>query len=210
MDTTPSLHRRINAPSLLLAFAHIHGKAGTPTRGIYSALVGLIDRSGSVCRRGGFPCKTTPFSLLSIPPRLRTGESMHLFCVWPSPTSMARREHQRGASTVRWWVRTVRFCVQRGRISVQNDPILATLAAFDTTPSPHRRINAPSLRLAFAHIHGGAGTPTGGLYSALVGQNERSGSVCRRRGGFPYKTMTLVSSRLSRHHPVSAQANQCT
>ena len=51
---------------------------------------------------------------------------------------------------------------------MQNDPILAT---FDTTPSPHGRINAPSLLLAFAHIHGEAGTPTVGICSAVVGRN---------------------------------------
>jgi hypothetical protein len=52
--------------------------------------------------------KTTPFSPHSTPPRLRTGQSMHLVCFWPSPTSMARRERQRRASAVQWWVRTVR------------------------------------------------------------------------------------------------------
>jgi hypothetical protein len=33
-------------------------------------------------------------------------------------------------------------------------------ATFDITLSPHGRINAPSLLLAFAHIHGEAGRPT--------------------------------------------------
>ena len=51
---------------------------------------------------------------------------------------------------------------------MQNDPILAT---FDITPSPHGRVNAPSLLLAFAHIQGEAGTPTGGVGSAVVGRN---------------------------------------
>jgi hypothetical protein len=67
---------------------------------------------------------------------------------------------------------------------MQNDPILAT---FDTTPSPHGRINAPSLLLAFAHIHGVAGTPTVGICSAVVGRNGPLLSMCRR-GGFPCKT----------------------
>ena len=49
-----------------------------------------------------------------------------------------------------------------------NDPIFAS---FDTAPSPHRRINAPSLLLAFAHIHGEAGTPTLATRSAMVGRN---------------------------------------
>ena len=165
LDTTPSPHRRINAPSLLLAFAHIHGEAGTPYLGICSAVVG---RNGPfLCAEGVdlFPCKTTPFSLHLTPPRLRTGESMHLVYFWPSPTSMARRERQRWASAVQWWVGTVRFYdVQKGWISMQNDPILAT---FDTTPSPHGRINAPSLLLAFAHIHGEAGTPSLVICSAV-------------------------------------------
>jgi hypothetical protein len=53
---------------------------------------------------------------------------------------------------------------------MQNDPIFAT---FDTTPSPHWRTNAASLLLAFAHIHGEAGTPALGIRSAVVGRNER-------------------------------------
>jgi hypothetical protein len=62
-----------------------------------------------------FPCKImTPVSPHLTPPRLRTGESMHLVCFWPSPTSRARRESQRGASGTRWWVGTARFCVQEG------------------------------------------------------------------------------------------------
>jgi hypothetical protein len=63
---------------------------------------------------------------------------------------------------------TVLFNVQKGWIFMQNDPILAT---FDTTPSPHWQINAASLILAFAHIHGEAGTPTLGIRSALVSRN---------------------------------------
>jgi hypothetical protein len=64
-----------------------------------------------------------------------------------------------------------------------NDHILAT---FDTTPSLHRRINAPSLLLAFARINGegGAGAPTEGIGSEMVGRNGPVFSVCvRRRGG---------------------------
>jgi hypothetical protein len=45
------------------------------------------------------------------------------------------------------------------------------LASFDTTPSPHMRINAPRSLLAFAHIHGEAGTPTEGIWNAVVGRN---------------------------------------
>jgi hypothetical protein len=51
----------------------------------------------------------------------------------------------------------------------KNGPII--LATFDTNPSPHRLINAPSLLLAFAHIHGEAGTPAEGIGSAVVGRN---------------------------------------
>jgi hypothetical protein len=39
-------------------------------------------------------------------------------------------------------------------------------------PSPHGRINAPSLLPAFAHTQGEAGTPTGGIWSAVVGRNS--------------------------------------
>jgi hypothetical protein len=45
------------------------------------------------------------------------------------------------------------------------------LAAFDTTSSPQRRINAPYSLLAFAHIHSEAGTPTEGIWNAVVGRN---------------------------------------
>ena len=56
----------------------------------------------------------TPFSRppLSTLPHPRTGESLHLVCARPSPTSMAMREHQLWASGVPGWVGTVRFCVQ--------------------------------------------------------------------------------------------------
>jgi hypothetical protein len=50
----------------------------------------------------------------------------------------------------------------------KNAPILDS---FDTTLSPHRRINAPSLLLAFAHIHGEVETPTLAIWSAVVGRN---------------------------------------
>jgi hypothetical protein len=43
-------------------------------------------------------------------------------CFWPSPTSMARRERQRGAAAVQWWVGTARYCVQKGWISMQKTP----------------------------------------------------------------------------------------
>jgi hypothetical protein len=51
------------------------------------------------------------------------------------------------------------LCAEGVDISMidNNDPILAT---FDITPSPHGRINEPSLLLAFAHIHGEAEMPT--------------------------------------------------
>jgi hypothetical protein len=133
-------------------------------------------------RRGKFPYKMVPVSPHSTSLRLRTGESMHLVCFWPSPTSMARREHQLWPSGVRWRVRImVRLflCAEgwRFHISIQNDP---GLASFDITPSPHGRINAPSLLLAFAHIHGEAGTPTLTIWSAMVGRNGPFVSVCRR------------------------------
>jgi hypothetical protein len=40
--------------------------------------------------------------------------------------------------------------------------------------------HSPSLRLAIAHIRGEAATPTGGIWSPVVGRNEQPGSVCRR------------------------------
>jgi hypothetical protein len=115
-DTTPSPDGRINAPSLLLAFAHIHGEAGTPTGGIYSAVVGR--NNGPLLYVRMYMQKVwinfhqhRPHSryIHLTPPRLRTGASMHLVYFWPSPTSMAWRERQRGASAVQWWVGTVCF-----------------------------------------------------------------------------------------------------
>jgi hypothetical protein len=62
-----------------------------------------------------FPCKImTPVSPHLPPPRFRTGDSMHPVSFWPSPTPRARRERQRRASGVRWWVGRARFCVQEG------------------------------------------------------------------------------------------------
>jgi hypothetical protein len=172
---------------MLLAFAHIHGEAGTPTLAIWSAMVGRNGPFVSVWRREGgrgelFPYKMIPVSPHSTSPRLRTGESMHLVCFWPSPTPRARREHQLWPSGVRWWVGMVRLflCAEGWRLLIiimPNDP---GLASFDITPSLHGRINAPSLLLAFAHIHGEAGTPTLAIWSAMVGRNGPFVSVCRR------------------------------
>jgi hypothetical protein len=125
------------------------------------------------------------FSTHSTPPRLRTGDSMDLVCFWPSPTSMARRERQRRASGVNAVVgRNGPVLCAEGVVDYyfQNDPV-CILDSFDTTPSPHRRFNGPSLLLAFAHIHGEAGAPTEGIRSECGGGSERSGFVCRRGGG---------------------------
>jgi hypothetical protein len=132
-----------------------------------------------------FPCKMTPFIFASqTPPRLRTGESMHLVCFWPSPTSRARRERQRGASGVRWWVGTARQVLCAGGVLFPckiNDPVYFRLA--NTAPSPHRRIDAPSLLLAFAHVQGEAGTPTGGRREC-GGGSEQPARFCVQEGCF--------------------------
>jgi hypothetical protein len=113
-----------------------------------------------------FVAKQTPSPLA---PRLRTGEPLHLVCFWPSPTSMARRKHHLGPPGVRWWVRSVRFCEWKGCIHSFDANKANTLPII--TPSPHRRTNAPSLLLAFAHIHGEAETPSLSTRSAVVGPN---------------------------------------
>ena len=51
-----------------------------------------------------------------------------------------------------WWVGTVLFCVQKKGL-IFKQKMTPFFASFDTTPSPHRRINAPRSLLAFAHIH---------------------------------------------------------
>jgi hypothetical protein len=79
-------------------------------------------------------------------------------------------------------------------------PHPSILATFDTTPSPHRRINAPSLLLAFAHIHGEAGTPTLGICSAVQcsavqcsGESGRSVvSMLCRRGGYYFHAKQII------------------
>jgi hypothetical protein len=129
-DTTLSPHRRITAPSLCAAFAHISWRGGNISFG-HLECQGGSDRPGSLCRRrGGFHMQThPPFSPLSTPPCLRTGESLHLVCARPSPTSMARREHQLWASGVPGWVRSARFSVQEeGWISYANAPPFSPLS----------------------------------------------------------------------------------
>ena len=82
--------------------------------------------------------------------------------------------------------------MQKGWIyfHAKNDPILAT---FDTTPSPHWRINAAGLILAFTHIHGEAGTPTVGIRSALVSRNGPVLCACaERKGGFSCKIYPTI------------------
>jgi hypothetical protein len=126
---------------------------------------------------------------------------MHLVCSWHLPTSMATREHHLCAPGVRWWVRTVRFCVWKGCISMRNTPIIA---AFGITPSLHSRTTAPSLLLAFAHIHGEVSTP---IFALLVGPDTPVLSVVE---GVHYFDAKHPHYRCNRHHPVSAQANHCT
>jgi hypothetical protein len=137
---TPSLLSRATAPSLLLAFAHIHGEAGTPSLRIRSAVVG--PNGPVLCVEGVhfhiYLCKTTPFSLHSASPRLCTVEPQHLVCFWPSPTSMtigntifAHPECGGGSE------RSGSVC-----ISMQNTPIIV---AFGITPSLHSRTTASSL-----------------------------------------------------------------
>jgi hypothetical protein len=57
-------------------------------------------------------------------------------------------------------------------VTFSNDPIPPP---FHLTLSPHRRISAPRLILAFAHIHGEAEAPTLGIRSAVAG---RQGLFC--------------------------------
>jgi hypothetical protein len=96
---------------------------------------------------------------------------MHLVRFWPSPTSIAGGNTngghlERGGGSERNG--PFLLCTEGFDFRVNNDPFLAS---FDTTPSPHERINAPRSLLAFAHIHSEAGTPTEGVGSAVVGRN---------------------------------------
>jgi hypothetical protein len=140
--------------------------------------VGRKEQPGSVQEGCFFPCNIINdpnFASCDTALRLRTGESMHLLCFWPSPTSRARRERKRGRRECGGGSeRIARFCAGGLLFPVYDDPIFASC---DTAPSPHGRINAPTLLLAFAHIQGEAGTPTGGVGSAMVGRKEQPGSV---------------------------------
>jgi hypothetical protein len=119
---------------------------------------------------------------------------MHLVCFWPSPTPRARRERQRRASGVRWWVGTARFCVQVGCFFPCK---MTPLSPHLTSPRLRTggRINAPSLLLAFAHTQGEAGTPTESVGSAVVGRN--SPVLCAGGVLFPVQKMTPLSPHLT-------------
>jgi hypothetical protein len=147
-----------------------HPRRGGSTSFGHLECEGGSERSGSVSKRVHlFPCKTPILAAFSIISGLRTGESLQIVCARPSPTSTARREHQLWAPGVRGWVRTVRFCEQKGAfISMQNTH---SRCIQHHIRSPHRRITADSLCAAFAHIHGEAGAPALGTWSARVGPN---------------------------------------
>jgi hypothetical protein len=206
--TALSPHLRITAASLCAAFAHIHGEAGTSALGIWSARVG---QNGPVlCAGGGvdFICRRTPLlPPLSTLPCLRTCESLQLVCARPSPTSMARREHQlfghlecQGGSE-----RSGSLCRRRGGFHMQTHPPSPT--SFHTALSPHLRITAASLCAAFAHIPGEAGTSALGIWSARVGLN---GPVLCAGGGVDFICRRTPFSHLFPHCPVSALANHCS
>jgi hypothetical protein len=210
-DTTPSLRRRINAPSLLLAFAHIHGEAGTPALGICSAVVGRNGpfvsnyvQKGWISMQNDpilatFDTTLSPHARINAPSLLLNFVHIHGEAGTPALGICSAVVGRNGPFLT--------MCRRGGFISImQNDPILAT---FDTTPSPQGRINAPSLLLAFSHMHGEAGTPALGICSAVVGRNGPFLTMCRR-GGFPSSCKKRPHSRYIRHHPVAARANQCT
>jgi hypothetical protein len=109
------------------------------------ASVGRNERSGSVYTGGviyNMVEKHPPFILspLSTLPCPRTaGESLHLVCARPSPTSMAMREHQLWASGGPGWVGTNGpvLCTG-GVIYMVETPPIHSLAPFDTALSRHR------------------------------------------------------------------------
>jgi hypothetical protein len=151
----------------------------------------------------------TPVSPFLTPPRLRTGESMHLVSFWPSPTSRARRERQRRASGTRWWVGAARFCVQEGCsfFRVKND-------SFSPYLTPPRLRTGESMHLV-------SFWPSRTSRAWWERQRRASGTrwwvgrarFCVQEGYFfpCKKIMTPVSPHLTYiQHPVSAQANQCT
>jgi uncharacterized cupin superfamily protein len=182
-DTALSPHRRITAPRLCAAFAHIYGEAGTSALGIWSARVG---RNGPVlCAGGGvdFICKhppiLAPFDTALSPHRRITAPSL---CA-----AFAHIHGEAGTSALGIWSARVGrngpvLCAGGGVDFICNAPP-HSLASFDTAPSPHRRITAPSLCAAFAHIHGEAGTSALGIWSARVGQN---GPVLCAGGGVDF------------------------
>jgi hypothetical protein len=169
---------------------------------------GGSERSGSVCRRSHVIwCKHHPIlSPLSTLPCLRPSESLHLVCARPSPTSMARREHQLWASGVPGWVGTVRFCVQEESCNmVQTPPPFSR--PFRHCPVSAQVNHCTSfVRGLRPHLWRGGNISFGHL--ECQGGSERSGSVCRRSHVIWCKHPPF--SRPFRHCPVSAQVNHCT
>jgi hypothetical protein len=180
-DTTPSLHWRINAPGSLLAFAHIHGEAGTPTVGIRSA---MVSRNGPIlcAERVDFHSKRPHSRCIRHHPVSALANQCSWFASGLFPYPLRGRNTSCGCPECVVSRNGPVLCAERVAF-LPNDPILA---AFDTTPSPHWRINAAGLIMAFAHIHGEAGTPAVGTRS-VVGRNGPV--LCmRRKSGFPFKT----------------------
>jgi hypothetical protein len=171
---------------------------------------GGSERSGSVCRRSHVIwCKHTPIlSPLSSLPCLRPSESLHLVCARPSPTSMARREHQLWASGVPGWVGTVRFCVQEESCNMMVQTHTPFSRPFRHCPVSAQVNHCTSfVRGLRPHLWRGGNISFGHL--ECQGGSERSGSVCRRSHVIWCKH-TPPFSRPFRHCPVSAQVNHCT
>jgi hypothetical protein len=94
----------------------------------------LVERMARCLHDDERPCKMTQVSPHLTPPHLRTGESMHLVCFWPSPTSRARRERQRRASGSRLWVGTARFCVVQDGCFFPSCKIMTPVSPHSTPP----------------------------------------------------------------------------
>jgi hypothetical protein len=105
---------------------------------------------------------------------------MHLVCFWPSPTFRARQKRQRGASGVRWWVGTARFCVQDGCFfPCKMTPFPPHL--LDTAPVSAQANQCTSFASGF-RPHPLRGGITNGGHLERGGGSERSVVSVRRRG----------------------------
>jgi hypothetical protein len=115
-----------------------------------------------------------------------------------------RKSFAAGKQGVEWWVGTVRFCVQKGLISVQNDPVSRIIRHHPVSAQTNQ---CTSFASGLCPQPWRAGNTNGGRLER-GGGSERLVRFCVQKGLISVQNDPV--SRIIRHHPVSAQTNQCT